>query len=276
MSIVAAIQMTSSAIVKDNLQQAAASIQQAVREGAKLIILPEMFAIIGSTPDVLLQAKEKYGEGPIQDFLAEQAQRHKIWLVAGTIPLQRTSTHKALAACLVFNDKGQCVARYNKIHLFDVMASENEVYQESAIIEAGDQVTIIETPFGNLGLAVCYDVRFPELFKLLLNRGAEIIALPSAFTVPTGQSHWEVLVRARSIDALCYMIAPAQVGTHANGRKTYGHSLIVEPGGKILAELAEQPGIITADIDLTKVHEIRRRIPIIQHQRIRIDDSMLG
>jgi predicted amidohydrolase len=275
MSRVAAIQMTSTAEVQHNLKIAAEQIQKAVDDGAKMLVLPEMFAIIGVSPDALLRVKEHYGEGQIQDFLAEQSARHHIWLVGGTIPLQGKFPNKATAACLVFNDQGICVAQYNKIHLFDVIAQENEVYQESATIEPGHEIKVVDTPLGKLGLAVCYDVRFPELFKILMNKGAEIIALPSAFTVPTGTAHWEILVRARAIDTFCYMVAPAQVGTHANGRKTYGHSLIVAPGGQILAEVAEKTGVISAEIELSKIQEIRHRIPILQHQRIRIDHSIL-
>ena len=275
MSRIAAIQMTSTAEVQHNLKIAAEHIQKAVDGGAKLAVLPEMFAIIGVSPDALLRVKEQYGQGPIQDFLAEQSARHNIWLVGGTIPLQGQLPNKATAACLVFNEQGVCAARYNKIHLFDVIAQENEVYQESATIEPGHEIKVIDTPLGKLGLAVCYDVRFPELFKILMNKGAEIITLPSAFTVPTGSAHWEILVRARAIDTFCYMVAPAQVGTHANGRKTYGHSLIVAPGGQILAELTEKTGVISAEIERSKIQEIRHRIPVLQHQRIRINDSIV-
>lgn len=205
----------------------------------------------------------------MQDFLAEQAAKHGIWLVGGTIPIAIDNSEKVRAACLLFNAQGQCAARYDKIHLFDVQVlNTQEVYQESKLIDYGNQVTVVDTPFGKLGLAVCYDIRFPELFRAMLSQQVEIIVLPSAFTVKTGEAHWEILLRSQAIMNSSYLIAAAQVGTHYNGRQTYGHSMIVEPWGHVVAELRDEIGIITAEIDLNYLHQIRREFPAVSHRRL--------
>lgn len=268
MSKVAAIQMTSSTDVEANLKQAEGLIAKACASGAQLIVLPEVFAKIGETPKETISIKEKFGQGPIQTFLSNQAKKNKIWLVGGSIPIECNRADKALSTSFVFNDQGKCVAHYEKMHLFDVRVSDTEAYKESATLAPGNNVVVIETPFGRLGLAICYDVRFPELFKLLFKAGAEIIALPAAFTVPTGQAHWEVLVRARAIDTFSYIIAAGQVGVHANNRHTYGHSMIISPGGAIQNCLADGPGVVIGEVDLPLLREIREKIPVLQHQRI--------
>ncbi|MDH4276142.1 MAG: carbon-nitrogen hydrolase family protein, partial [Gammaproteobacteria bacterium] len=220
---VAAIQMASGPNVAANLIEAERLIMIAAKEGAKLVVLPENFAIMGMSEQDKVKIREQPGQGPIQAFLAEQAAKHKIWLVGGTIPLVATDPNKVRAACLLFNDKGKQVARYDKIHMFDVeIVDTRERYIESQTIEAGSETVVVDTPFGKLGLAVCYDLRFPELFRRLLDQGAEIIAVPSAFTAITGKAHWETIVRARAIENLCYVIAAAQGGYHVNGRETYG------------------------------------------------------
>lgn len=269
MTTVAAIQMCSSKNVFDNLAQAAILIAQAAATGAKLIALPEMFAIMGEEHTDKVGVKEQYGFGPIQDFLAAQAKQHQLWIVAGTIPIaSETDLKRVRAACLVYNDQGLVVARYDKIHLFDIVLSPTESYQESATTEPGSDVVVIDTPAGKVGLIVCYDLRFPELTRRLVDAGAELIIAPSAFAVTTGRVHWEILVRACALQNFCYVIAPDQSGAHGGGRATQGHSLIVNPWGEIEAERAEGKGVITATIDLKRLHEIRRMLPVQKHRKL--------
>ena len=266
---VAAIQMASGPNVNANLLEADRLIAQAVDAGAKLIVLPENFALMGMDEYDKVKNREADGKGVIQEFLAEQASRHGIWLVGGAIPLAGHEADKVNAACLVFDDKGERVARYDKIHLFDVTLPEiSENYTESETIEPGQEVVVIDTPFGKLGLAVCYDLRFPELFRQMLQEGVEIIALPSSFTAITGKAHWETLVRARAIENLSYVIASAQGGYHANGRETYGHSMIVDPWGLMLDHLSQGSGVVVANIDLERLRDIRRSFPALEHRKI--------
>jgi predicted amidohydrolase len=273
---VAAIQMTSSATVEENLKTAGDLIQQAAQLGAELVVLPEIFPIMGNNPLDKIHIREQEGKGPIQAFLAEQAATYKIWIIGGTIPLEASSPHKIRAACLVYNAKGEQVARYDKMHLFDVSLDLNQIYNESATVEPGNQVVVVETPVGKVGLSVCYDIRFPELFRAMFNQGAEIITIPAAFTVPTGQAHWELLARARAVESFCYVMGACQAGKHDNGRETYGHSLIVEPWGSVVASLPEaRPGVITAKIDLAYLREKRKAIPVDKHQRIQVDTASL-
>ncbi len=260
---IAAIQMCSSENLDENLQTAHRLIGEAAELGAKLIALPEMFPLITDKSDLRLQARESFGQGKIQDFLAHTAQQYGVWLVGGTVPILNQQGDKVRAACLVYNELGVCVARYDKIHLFDVVLSATESYRESDSIEAGENSVVVETPFGRLGLAVCYDVRFPELFNELFKKGAEIIVLPSAFTVKTGEAHWHLLTRARAVDTFCYLLAPAQSGVHASGRKTYGHSVIINPWGSIIAECtAEKSDFICAEVNLDELYRVRQAIPI--------------
>ncbi len=268
MSKIAAIQMCSSSIVEKNLLSAARLIKKAASNGAKLIVLPEMFAIMGKDPKDKVIAKEHYGKGVIQSFLSQESQKNKIWLVGGTIPITCEDKNKVRAACIVYDDEGRSVARYDKIHLFDVTISEWESYKESDTTEAGDKLVVTDTPFGKLGLAVCYDLRFPNIFTALSNSGAEIIAVPSAFTVKTGAAHWSLLTRCRAIDSFSYIIGACQEGTHDNERKTYGHSIIVNPWGTVEHE-QEEPGegIVYSHVNLQKLHEIRKSIPTFQHRK---------
>lgn len=267
MTIVAAVQMNSGDDVDVNLAVATQLIQQAKDAQANIVVLPEMFATFSD--HLKISVKENYGSGKIQDFLANQASKHGMWIVGGTIPLTINNSAKVRAACLLFNAQGQCVARYDKIHLFDAhIIQSKETYQESSLTDYGDQVVVVETPFGKVGLAVCYDVRFPELFRAMLAKQVEIIALPCAFTVKTGEAHWEILVRSQAIMNSCYLIASGQVGEHANGRFTYGHSMIIEPWGHVIAELKNGIGIITAEIDLSYLHQIRQNFPATAHRRL--------
>lgn len=263
MALMAAIQMCSSTCVQNNLSIAKNLIQEAVQQGAKLVVLPEMFATFGMNETERNQAKEEYGTGPIQEFLADQAYQNKLWIVGGTIPLSCSDDNKARAACLVFNNEGHCVGRYDKIHMFDVRISATEVYQESDLTQAGESMTVIDTPFGKLGLAVCYDIRFPELFRHLISQGVEIFAVPAAFTVKTGKAHWQLLARSRAVENFCYFIGAGQGGAHSNGRETYGHSLIVDPWGAVMAEMdSTSSGVICQEIDLNYLHEIRQSMRI--------------
>lgn len=269
MSVVACVQMASGPNIGANLLEAERLIQEAVSQKARLVVLPENFALMGNTEHDKVAAREDEGSGAIQTFLSEQSARHGIWLVGGTIPLVANDANKVRAACLVFNDKGQQVARYDKIHLFDVeLVDSAEQYTESDTIEPGDDVVVIDTPFGRMGVAVCYDLRFPELFRQQLESGMEILVLPSAFTAITGRAHWDVLVRARAIENLCYVIAPDQGGYHLNGRETYGHSMIVDPWGTVMNSLSRGPGVVCADIELGRLQNARRNFPSISHRRL--------
>ena len=269
MSRVAAIQMASGPNVNANLLEAARLIKKAVEAGAKLVVLPENFAIMGMNEADKVDIREEDGKGPIQEFLAEQAARHGIWLVGGTIPLAASDANHVYAACLLFDDKGKRIARYDKIHLFDVQITESdERYNESATIEPGNDIVVVDTPFGKLGLAVCYDLRFPGLFRRMIDEGVEIFAMPSAFTAITGRAHWDVLVRARAIENTCFMIASAQGGYHANGRETYGHSMIVDPWGLVLDNLSRGSGFVVADIDLGRLRDLRRTFPVLEHRKL--------
>lgn len=269
MARIATVQFASGPNVDANLSEAERLLHDAVRAGAELVVLPENFAMMGMADQDNLRIAESFGQGPIQQFLAEQAKRHGIWLVGGTLPLAADAPEKVRAACLVFDDRGACVARYDKTHLFDVRLKEGaEVYAESMTFEAGRDVVVIDTPFGRLGLAVCYDLRFPELFRRMLDEGAEIIALPAAFTALTGQAHWEILVRARAIENLCYVAAAAQGGYHVSGRQTHGDSMIVDPWGTVLARLPQGAGMVHADLDRERLLNTRRTFPAVAHRRL--------
>jgi predicted amidohydrolase len=272
MTNVACIQMASGPNVGANLLEAERLINQAVRQEARLVVLPENFAIMGQSERDKVEVREVEGDGPIQEFLAEQAARHGIWLVGGTVPLAADDPDKVRAACLVFDDAGRQVARYDKIHLFDVdLVDSDEQYTESETIEPDDRVVVFDSPFGKIGLAVCYDLRFPELFRQQLDAGMEVLVVPAAFTAITGRAHWEVLVRARAIENLCYVVAADQGGYHLNGRETHGHSMIVDPWGIVLNSLARGPGVVSASVDLGRLESARRNFPSIQHRRLRCE-----
>lgn len=264
MSKVAVIQMVSSASVKNNLKQIDRFLFRAVEEHVDLVVLPENFAFMGMKETDKLVVGEIYGTGEIQQAISAMAKKYGLWVVAGTIPVKGLQ-NRVKASCLVFDDQGLCAARYDKIHLFDVRVSEQEAHQESLTVERGDEIVVVETPVGRLGLTVCYDLRFPELYQQLIIRGAELFSVPSAFTAITGAAHWEVLLRARAIENLCYVLAPNQGGKHENGRQTYGHSMIVDPWGKVLARHDEGDGMVTATIDLQYLQQLRRQFPCNNH-----------
>ena len=265
----AAVQMASGPQVAANLNEAERLIAKAAAAGAKLVVLPENFAIMAMRDEDRLAVAERDGAGPIQEFLANTARQHGLWLVGGTIPVQARDVGRVRAACLLFNDHGERVARYDKIHLFDVKLDNGEEYNESRAIEPGDAVVVADTPFGRLGLSVCYDLRFPELYRQLLDRGAQLIAAPSAFTLHTGRAHWEVLVRARAIENLVTMVAAAQGGYHVNGRETYGDSMIVNSWGEVLDRLPRGSGVVQAEYDGRQAENTRTRFPSIHHRRLR-------
>jgi nitrilase len=263
--------MTSGATLDANLETARALLERARDAGATLASLPENFALMGRTESDKLAVAEQQGDGPIQSFLANCARDLELWIIGDTIPVAIPGEPgRVAAASLVFDAAGQCVTRYDKIHLFDVDIPEREErYRESATTAPGACPVTVDTPIGRIGLAVCYDVRFPELFRLLSEQGAEILNVPAAFTAPTGRAHWEVLMRARAIENLCYVLAPAQSGMHENGRETWGDSLMVDPWGQILERVAIRgAGLAVAEIDRTVQQEVRARFPALAHRRI--------
>lgn len=271
MPLAAAIQMASGPQVNANLIEAERLISRAAAAGARLVILPENFACMGRNHRDKLQVAETDGDGPIQAFLAHQAARWSLWLAGGTIPiLGGDGSGKVYGTCLLFDPGGRRVARFDKIHLFDVhLPDRDEHYAESETMLAADRPVVADSDFGRLGLAVCYDVRFPELFRRMADDGMEVLALPAAFTASTGAAHWEVLVRARAVENLCYVVAAGQGGYHVGGRETYGHSMIVDPWGRVLDQLPHGSGVVLADIDLSRVKEVRQRFPALNHRRLR-------
>ncbi len=271
---VAAIQMVSGADVDANLDEAARLISTAVSAGVEFVVLPENFAIMPTEDAGQLQVMERDGDGPIQEFLSAQAHQNHIWLVGGSIPLVSSQPSKVRAACLLFNDRGERVARYDKLHLFDVKLDNGEEYSESLTIEPGESVVVVDSPIGRLGLTICYDLRFPEIFRQMLDQGAEIFSVPSAFTATTGKVHWEILLRARAIENLAYVIGAGQGGSHSSGRETYGDSIVIDPWGKVINRLARGPGIVTADIDRKRLEKLRQSLPSIEHRRLGHDRSI--
>lgn len=267
MSKCAAIQMASSPNISANLLEAEKLIAEAVKSGAKLVALPENFALMGNNELDKVHAKESDGLGIIQNFLETTAKKYGVWIVGGTIPIAGIDEHKVRAACLIYNHLGQRVARYDKVHLFDVhVPNTNEIYRESDSIEAGNQALVIDTPFGRVGIAVCYDLRFPEFFRKMSEQGAEVIIVPSAFTAETGTAHWELLLRARAVENLCYIIAPNQGGFHKNGRRTYGHSMIIDPWGVVLDCYKTGSGFVSAEIDHERLVKVRAGFPVLTHR----------
>jgi nitrilase len=269
MGKIAAVQMTSSHIVADNLAAAGDLLREAKDLGAEIACLPENFSFIGLRDADKLQVAEADGDGPVQSFLSDTARELNMWILGGTIVI-RGDTHRRVAnSSLLIDAAGKRVARYDKIHLFDVsIPGRDEQYRDSTHVTPGREPVIADTPVGKLGLSVCYDMRFPELYRELVTQGAEWLAMPAAFTVPTGRAHWETLLRARAIENLCYVVAPAQTGTHTSGRETYGDSLIVDYWGQVLSRLAKGTGVITAEIDLAKEAETRARFPVLDNRQL--------
>ena len=260
---VALVQMVSTPRVAENLDAAGKLVARAAARGAKLVLLPEYFCILGMRDTDKVAAKERDGAGPIQEFLSATARRHGVWLVGGSVPLECSDPGKVRNSCLVYDSQGARVARYDKIHLFG-LALEMERFDEAKTIEAGTEPCAIDSPFGRIALSVCYDVRFPELYRALAPM--DLILVPSAFTATTGRAHWETLLRARAIENLAWVLAPAQGGRHANGRQTHGHSMVVDPWGKVVAERATGAGVVVADIDPGLQAKMRASLPALTHR----------
>lgn len=265
---VAAIQMVSCLQVDANLRSADALVQQAASQGAELVALPEYFCLLGQRDTDKLAAQEQAGTGPIQQFLADAAKRHGVWLVGGTLPVSTGQAAKVRNSCLVFNPQGAQAARYDKIHLF-AFDNGTERYDESRVLEPGDTPVYFNLPSRDghtwhVGLSVCYDLRFAALYQALQ---ADVLLVPSAFTHTTGQAHWEVLLRARAIENLAYVVAPAQGGLHANGRRTWGHSMVADAWGRVLAERAEGEGVVIADMSMPDLLQRRTQLPALAHRK---------
>lgn len=269
---VAAVQMVSGPELAPNLAAAGRLIAAAAAAGSRLVALPENFYLIGRHEGDKVRLRERDGRGPIQDFLSQSAARHGVWIVGGTAPLEASSPERIRSACLVYDERGARVARYDKMHVFRFESAPlgageaPERYDESRTVEAGDAVAAADSPFGRLALSVCYDVRFPELYRAL---GAfDIMFVPSAFTVPTGRAHWETLLRARAIENQAYVVAAAQGGVHDGGRATFGHSMIVDPWGEVLAVRPEGEGVVLAEVDLGRIQKVRESLPALSNRRV--------
>ncbi len=269
MNKIAAIQMASGPNVDANLAQVKLLIEQAVEQKAQLILLPENFACIPVLDKDILKVAEIEGQGTIQKFISALAKDNNVWIVAGSVPIVGELENKIKQSLLVYNNLGKQVARYDKIHLFDVLIEEsNESYTESDLTEAGKETVVIDSPIGKLGLSICYDLRFPELYRQLQIKGAEILLVPSSFTKITGLAHWQPLLQARAIENLSYVVAAGQGGYHVNGRETYGHSMIIDPWGRIINALGDGTGVVVAPIDLARIKQTRKSFPALLHRKL--------
>ncbi len=264
----ATIQMCSTADVENNLRQAAEFLERAAEDGADFALLPEYFPIISDDETDKLQLQEKFGEGPLQTFLSNKASELGMWIAGGTIPIRTNIDNKVASSCLLYSPEGNCTARYDKMHLFDVCvdSKERESYKESRTITPGREVVVADTPFAKLGLSICYDLRFPELYREMVAEGAKIITVPSAFTFSTGKRHWQMLLSARAVENLCFVIASNQCGNNTDNRRTWGHSMIIDPWGDILCSMEHEPGVACADIDLSRLEELRHSFPALEHR----------
>ena len=263
---VAGIQMASGPNVGANLNEARRLIELAVQQGARLVALPEYFAIMGLKDTDKVDARETEGKGPIQEFLAQTAREHRIWLIGCSVPLASPVAGKVFNAILVYDDAGKQVARYDKIHLFNLDLGQ-EKFAEQRTIQPGKEIKVVDSPFGRIGLSVCYDLRFPELYRAMGE--VDIIVVPAAFTETTGRAHWEALIRARAIENLAYVLAPAQGGYHLSGRETHGHSMIVDPWGTVLDRLPRGSGVVVAGVNPTYQADLRNSLPALTHKTIR-------
>ena len=263
---IAAIQMASGPQVSANLNEAERLIEVAANQGAKLVALPEYFAIMGLKETDKVSVREDEGKGPIQSFLSKMAKKRKIWLIGGSVPLTSNFPNKVRNSCLVYDDKGKQVARYDKIHLFGLDLG-NEHYHEEKTIESGNEIQVVDTPFGKIGLSICYDLRFPELYRAMGE--VNMIVVPAAFTDTAGKAHWETLIRARAIENLSYVIAPAQGGYHLSGRETHGNSMIVDPWGVILDRLPRGSGVVIATMNPQYQASLRKSLPALKHRTIK-------
>jgi nitrilase len=264
---IAALQMVSTPEVPRNLEAAGALIAQAARAGARLVALPEYFCLMGRADgDKLAIAETDGDDGPIQHMLGDAAREHRVWVVGGTLPLRTTDPARVRNSCLVFAPDGRRAARYDKIHLFS-FDNGHERYDEGRVLERGSETVAFDCDGARVGLSVCYDLRFPELYRALCRPPCDLVCVPSAFTYTTGQAHWELLLRARAVENQCYVVAPAQGGRHENGRRTWGHSLIVDPWGEVLACRDEGEGVVIAELDRARIDAVRRQLPALTHRR---------
>jgi nitrilase len=264
---IAALQMVSTPDVSRNLAAAAGLIARAAAAGAELLALPEYFCLMGRRDDDKLAIAEVLGDGPIQRFLADQAREHGLWIVGGTLPLRANTPARVRNSSLVFAPDGTQAARYDKMHLF-AFDNGREQYDEGRVLEAGSEPVALQAGPLRVGLSVCYDLRFPELYRALMHPPCDLLCVPSAFTYTTGQAHWELLLRARAVENQCVVLAPAQGGTHENGRRTWGHSMIVDPWGEVLALQAEGEGVVLATVDSTRRDAVRTQLPALRHRRV--------
>ena len=265
MSNIATIQLNSGPNTQANLLVVSDIFEQISKSKAKVVVLPENFSLMPEEDSEFLEKAEDDGQGNVQDFIRDLASKYKVWVVAGTIPTKTNNPKKVNATTYVYDDRGDTVYKYNKIHLFDVkLPDADESYNESETFEHGQVIKVIETPIGITGIGCCYDLRFPELFRMQHKDGVETFILPAAFTEQTGRVHWETLVKARAIENFCYIFAPAQGGTHYNGRRTFGHSVIISPDGKVLNELNKSEGVITCSINAKEPLKFRKMIPSLK------------
>jgi nitrilase len=266
MAKVASIQLSSGPNIQANLLEVGKYLEQISKTDSRLVVLPENFAMMPENDSEFLANSETEGSGPIQDFISEKARIYKLWIIAGTIPIRTDNPKKVTSTTFVYNDLGEVVTRYDKIHLFDVeLPNSDESYNESEVFQNGKDLKVVKTPIGVIGLSICYDLRFPELFRLQKSHNVEILVIPSAFTEQTGKVHWETLVKARAIENLCYVVTSCQDGYHISGRQTHGNSMIVNPWGQIMSRLSSGSGFIESEIDIKKLNSIREKFPVLEH-----------
>jgi nitrilase len=265
---IAALQMVSTPDVARNLDSAARLVAQAAAQGAQIAALPEYFCFMGAHDRDKLAIAEAPGDGPLQTFLAQQAREHRLWLIGGTIPLRCGAPDRVRNSCCVYGPEGQPVARYDKLHLFRYTNDAGEDYDEGRVLQAGDAPVTAELAGWRTGFSVCYDLRFPELYRSMMSPPCDLLSVPAAFTYTTGQAHWELLLRARAVENQCYVIAAAQGGRHENGRRTWGHSLVIDPWGEVLAVCeADGEGVAIAEVDKARIADVRRQLPALAHRR---------
>jgi nitrilase len=264
---IAALQMVSAPDLARNLESAARLIAQAASQGAQLVALPEYFCFMGHTDRDKLALAEAPGEGPVQRFLSEQARTQGLWIIGGTLPMACGTADRVRNSCCVFGPEGQLVARYDKLHLFRYRNDAGEDYDEGRVLEAGDEPVAAQLGPWRTGLSICYDLRFPELYRSMMSPPCDLLSVPSAFTYTTGRAHWELLLRARAVENQCYVIAAAQGGKHENGRRTWGHSMVVDPWGEVLAVCEEGEGVALAEISRERIGQVRQQLPALSHRR---------
>jgi deaminated glutathione amidase len=266
---IATIQMITSEIFEQNLNKASDLIEKSAKQGAELVVLPEYFAIMGLKETDKFLHVEKHGDGVMQNALSQLAKRLQIWIVAGSHPIESDQANRPYARCYVYNSAGQVVTWYDKIHLFDVNVADNQKrYCESRYTKPGKQVVSFDSTWGKIGIAICYDLRFPELFRQLQQQGCQLLLVPAAFTAKTGEAHWDLLTRTRALENLCYLVSSAQGGTHSNGRQTWGRSNVISPWGEVLAQLELGEGVITMELDFASLQQIRKEFPALDHKQI--------